>query len=125
MANWQPVRVTIETGDAELDSSGQFDAFTTGETWNGWATPHFSQEQAQRVAEWSQQLRSKLGPEAADIVRWDPALEGFIIESADDTGDDHPASRDDEAIYGLFVKEVGETLFPIGAWRWTWEIVQQ
>src|SRR5665811_2631910 len=82
MADWQNIRVTVALGDPELDNSGTCEAFTTGETWNGWAVPYFTAAEAQKVADWSQLVaRRSVDPDAQDKVRWDSEAAAFVLEN--------------------------------------------
>lgn len=119
MSDWQITTVTITTGNERLDAEAQFNAYTTGETWNGWIVPYFTESEGKRVAAWSvATARNAADPDVQDIVRWDEGGQSFILDSSDASGE-----TDSEFVAGHYVDEIGSTLFDIGARRWTWETV--
>lgn len=81
-----------------------FDGYTQGETWNGWACPYFTFEQAERLV----QAHSEKGFRA-----WydaDSDAFSFEIEASDD-------------IDSFSAQEIeGIKLYPIGTGCWIWEI---
>ena len=87
-----------------MDTFGDviFEGFTQGETWNGWARPYFTFEQAQQiVAAYNSQ-----GGQAS----YDNAEDVFSFKFGEDEIDIFPA----ESIKG-------QKLYPIGAGCWIWE----
>jgi hypothetical protein len=87
-----------------MDSFGDevFDAFTQGETWNGWARPYFTFEQAQGILK----AHCSQGRKAW----YDEECDAFAFEFNEGEVDKFPA----EAVEGL-------KLYPIGAGCWIWE----
>ena len=93
----RPGKFTIDTfGDAV------FDGFTTGETWNGWAHPHFTALQAQRIVE----AHNAQGGKAW----YDDAQDAFSFEMGEDEVDTFPAETIE-----------GKKYWPVGAGCWIWE----
>lgn len=83
-----------------------FEGFTTGETWNGFACPLFSREQAERLAEaWRARGRE---------ARYDARSDAFTfqMDGGDEEYDTFPAVAADE-----------EKLYPVGASCWIWDEV--
>jgi hypothetical protein len=90
-------RFTIDTFGEEV-----FDGFTSGETWNGWARPYFTFEQAQRVVE-AHKLQG--------VKAWyNDAEDAFMFEMGEGEVDAFPAEEVE-----------GRTLYPVGAGCWIWE----
>lgn len=92
---------------------GTFEGYTTGETWNGWAVPYFSLEEAQRII--------------ADYVAQPPSPDGQTRGEYDSDSDvvrlyDPSADEWDEIVA---VDVDGRTLYPVGTRYWTWEEVGQ
>ncbi|MBV9924480.1 MAG: hypothetical protein JOZ96_05510 [Acidobacteria bacterium] len=82
----------------------EFEGFTRGETWNGFACPLFTREQAERLAEaW----RAR-GHEA----RYDAGADAFTfqMDSGGEEYDTFPAVEAD-----------GQRLYPVGASCWIWD----
>ncbi len=83
-----------------------FPGFTLGETWNGFAKPYFTFEQAQRLATaWS-----STGTKAFYNDQQDAFV--FEMSGAPDDMDIYPAEEIN-----------GQALYPIGAGSWIWEQV--
>src|SRR5215213_4654130 len=79
-----------------------FEGFTLDETWNGWARPYFTFEQAQRIV----QAHTSWGGKAW----YDEGEDVFMFEFSRDEVDAFPAeSMDDRKLY------------PVGAGCWIWE----
>lgn len=98
-----------------LDATGDktFSGLTTGDDWNGWATPLFTQEQGLGVvAGWQAQ-----GWEA----RFDEVADKFVFSINHDfeTG----CSDEFEAFPAIEVE--GQKLYGIGAYSWMWEEVEE
>ncbi len=87
-----------------IDTFGNeaFDGFTLDETWNGWARPYFTFEQAQRIVE---AHRSH-----GDKAWYDEAEDVFSFEMGEDEVDSFPAETIE-----------GRKLYPIGTGCWIWE----
>ena len=83
-----------------------FEGYTKGENWNGWDCPYFTFEQAQRVLQTYNQLRSITG-EAQGY--YDAGADAFIF----------PA-EDEPEIYNAITSE-NEKYYPVGAFCWIWE----
>ena len=105
--------------DPETDAAGIFNAFTDGSTWNGWLVPYFTADEGRRVAAWTGlAARNSSEPDVQDTVRWDPEGKVFVPESHA-----FPGEPEREVVEGVHVPAVGQTLYGIGGYRWTWEIV--
>jgi hypothetical protein len=124
MARWSEIEVTVHVGDAEIDGIGVFHAYTRGERWNGFATPFFTRAEGQRVSEWSAAMARKFGRDSVETVVWDDALASFVLESSEylhEVGE--PIPRED-IVVGMEHERLGESVYGIGAYRWTWEEVK-
>src|SRR4051794_22172435 len=121
MREWQPVRVMIHQGDTEIDAMGVFDAYTLGDRWNGFITPYFTKEEGHRVAAWAEAMLSTYPPDAVETVRWDDALSAFVLESPDYPHQAGEPIPDEDLVPAVSAGEVGVDLYPIGAYRWTWD----
>ena len=90
-------RFAIDTFGDEI-----FEGFTQGETWNGWARPSFTFDQAQRIVE----VHRSNG-----MTAWyDREQDAFGFELSQDEVDTFPAE----------IVE-GQKLHPVGAGCWIWE----
>jgi hypothetical protein len=101
----------LESATFSIDClpESHFAGFNKGESWNGFACPYFTFDQAQEiVAAW--QAR---GWEA----RYKPRSDSFVFAVNQDlqTGE----SDDYEEFSGLVVD--GEKLYPVGAGSWIWD----
>jgi hypothetical protein len=83
-------------------ADGVFDGFTSGETWNGWARPYFTFQQAQSILEAHQAQGKK--------ASYDEAGDFFSFEFSEDEIDTFSAEMIE-----------GQKLYPIGAGCWIWE----
>ena len=81
----------------------QFEGFTDGEDWNGWACPYFPFETAQKIV-------AAHDPKTA---RYDEENDQFIFTVGDE-----------EEVYPA-VSENDRKLYPIGNGSWIWEISEQ
>ena len=91
-----------------IDTFGgvEFDGYTAGEEWNGWACPYFTREQGMQVVD----AHVRLGSGRA---RYDEPLDSFVFSfSGDKDGS--------EEIFSAVSLE-GRSLYPIGAFSWIWE----
>lgn len=95
----RPAKFTIDTFGEEV-----FEGFTQGETWNGWARPYFTFEQARRVVE----AHRARGGRAS----YDEAEDAFSFEIGEEEIDAFPAESLE-----------GQKLYPVGAGCWIWEEV--
>jgi hypothetical protein len=83
----------------------RFPGFTDGETWNGWARPYFTFEQAQAVLNAHKDHSWK--------AWYDETQDSFVFDFSHDGNDEldeFPA-----------VEIAGMKLYPIGAGCWIWE----
>ena len=88
---------------------GTFEGYTTGETWNGWAVPYFPLGEARRII--------------ADYDTQPPSLDGQTRGEYDSDRDVirlYDPSADEWDEIGS-VEHDGHTLYPVGAYLWTWE----
>ena len=81
-----------------------FHGFTQGETWNGWARPFFTYDEAQKIVTAHKEQRLN--------AYYDHESDGFAFEIASSEGE-----------YDIFssVEVVGMKLYPVGAGCWIWE----
>lgn len=96
----------------------RLEAYTLGETWNGWGCPYFTLDQAHRLVEvWQSH---------GFLAAYDHATEAFAFGPIDlEDGSDPalvPLSSDAVEWYVAEVVE-GRQYFPIGARGWIWDEV--
>ena len=94
-----------------LDALGAqtFDGYTHGETWNGWACPHFTLEQAQAILDaWQRQ---------GWAASFDAEARTFIFSTGHDL--DTGEASDSEQFGPADLQ--GRTLYALGASSWMWE----
>jgi hypothetical protein len=91
-----------------MDSEEHFTAWTNGESWNGWAMPHFEFGEAQRLVAWLKD----------DKARFDPAEDAFVTVSQDG----------EEEVWAACSIPVSDgssiKVYPIGAGCWCWDEVE-
>jgi hypothetical protein len=88
----------------------KYRGWTTGDRWNGWATPYFEMNEARRYA------ADSLTADMVIPMHYDPVKDAFI-----GINPDYP---DDPEVYkGALIDLHGRKLklYPIGAYVWTWE----
>ena len=89
----------IEGADA------QFEGWTEGRVWNGWAMPYFEFTEAGKV----------IGSMAVDTCRYDAASDAFVTVTSDDEEETWSAE--------IIALPDGGTVkaYPVGAGSWIWE----
>lgn len=103
----------LRPGTFFLDGvAGTFPGFTSGETWNGWATPLFSRDVALQIAA---ALRSTpTSTEGPMELRYDEDEDAFVLHD--------PFYPDEPTVWeATHDPSVPQPLYPIGTWTWTWE----
>lgn len=85
-----------------------FNGFTQGETWNGWACPFFTHDEAQKIV--------TAHKEHGLNAYYDQESDGFAFE-VESSGDD----------YDIFssVEVANMKLYPVGTGCWIWEEVAE
>lgn len=119
MTRWHQVKVMIDLGDEE---DAVFDAYTRGDSWNGWTIPFFTAEEGKRIMGWMHEL-AKQSPEEIETVTWDEERQAFML---DDPQYPHMIDKpipEEDVVNGVLIEELGLTLYGIGAYKWTWETV--
>lgn len=100
------------------DMIGPVDGWTDGATWNGWACPHFSREQADAVvAAWNAFLARNQITTCAPAF-YDAATDEYVwpVDTTDSRFDEEPEDRTGGT------DRDGMRLYSIGAWSWTWSL---
>lgn len=87
---------------------GEFEGWTDGTLWNGWATPHFELTEAKKVIK-------ALHPAKASF---DEAKDAFITESPDGEQEVWEANQI-KLPDGTQLK-----VYPVGAWAWCWDEIE-
>jgi len=85
----------------EIYGDNNFEGFTNGETWNGWACPYFTFQEAQKIVD----AHRKTGQNA----QYDEDSEAFLFEV-----------QNEEEFY-LPLNVEGRNLYSIGYSSWIWE----
>lgn len=101
--------MNLREANFQIDTYGAetFAGFTAGETWNGFACPYFTLEQAQHIVRAHQNLGLAAG--------YDRERDEFFFTL------EHGAEEGSE-LYGP-VSTGGLTVYPIGAGSWIWDEV--
>lgn len=83
---------------------------TEGETWNGWLSPAFDRDTANRVVD----DQKELGDED-DRLRWEqrPNDKGDLVDVVIIWNDGYPGEEE-------VIRPSKEGRYSIGGWRWTW-----
>jgi len=97
----------LRPGKFELDDSPQWEGFTYGETWNGWAMPLFANEVADQIME---HINSQCNPETEGI-KFDATINGYWYMP-------DKINYEDEA-EPFLIEETGLVAFGSGYWTWT------
>lgn len=102
----QEYRSKLVCGDWIRDQSKRYQAFTSGQRWNGWECPYFVFEVAKRLAQ--------------DMpgLQYDPATDEFVRE--DHCGPEYESlERFSSSL--IDIDGVPTKVYAIGAWSWCWE----
>jgi len=92
-------------GFSLMDSDESFSGWTDGNSWNGWAMPHFEFTEAERLIRWLNDGKS----------RFDEKRKAFVTFSTD---------GEEEVWEGTEIRvSDGTTVqaFPVGAGSWCWD----
>jgi hypothetical protein len=113
---WRLARFSLAIG---YDNEPVVEAWTQGETWNGWATPFFTEDQVNAMLAAFQAFPPYVTSEAPIVGTFD----GFTVSfpngySEEDGGpfDTWEATND-----GPLVDLLGESVWGVGAFSWTWQ----
>lgn len=103
-------RPILVCGEWLPNPSQGYQAYSTGQHWNGWACPHFTFEAAKKLALDMHGLQ--YDSEKDEFVCADPE------ELVGPSEERFPASVID-------IDGVATKVYAIGAWSWTWEPAEQ
>jgi len=98
---------------------GPYPGYTAGESWNGWATPYFEFETANRIAEAHVRI-----PELMKLDDIEPGAYRAEYDEAEDAFLFYEPVNDEEAYYHsqtITVRGREVKVYPIGTREWTWE----
>lgn len=90
--------------------NAEFEGFTDGDSWNGWACPYFTNQTAKTILK------------ASEINgyswRYDAAADAFLVSHIDD-----PESFEPERFESVNINVDGSNIvvYPVGAYSWIWE----
>ena len=118
-------RVTIPLDDPELDRIGVFNAYTTGDNWNGFVVPYFTESEGKRIGAWSRLLREKTSRGEDETVEWDEERRAFIMKDPHYPHEAGAPIPSEDIIEGRWNEDAGEMVYGIGAYKWTWEIAEE
>lgn len=90
--------------------NGPFGGYHDGSTWNGWACPHFTKMEADRILE----SFLKQPSVEANAAQYDSELDEYVFE--EDGNGPEPFGR------SRFSAPDGSPLYAIGTAYWTWQI---
>jgi hypothetical protein len=102
-----------------LPGDEQFEGWTTGETWNGWALPYFEFEESRRYAELQTRLAAEHPEWRLGTVSYDVEADAFVVANVDEPGDPEVWPAEEIEVDGEVRKVYG-----LGAGFWTWEQVE-
>lgn len=96
-------------------------------TWNGFLSPEFDRATAERIVAWNEKAIEEFGRDAADAFRWygDVLVERWSGAEEEVDWPETLSHGEDAELPEPFevVKRTGDGLYPIGAWAWTWDTV--
>ena len=95
-----------------MDGLGQYEAWTSGETWNGWATPHFEWAETRRLC-------ADLRKMVARVDGWE-AIAYYPNKQAYVGRDLYGESYNEYKRVNIVVNNRTIETYPIGAWAWCW-----
>ena len=107
-------QATMRQGKFTLDDSPSFAGWTTGATWNGFATPAFEKSEADKVAKF---IRSQGDHESIRYIE-DEQGDRYVFINSIDIMDGTLEDRTE--VFEGFDAKNGKHLFGIGAFAWTW-----
>ncbi len=119
MMRWHPVKVMIDLGDK---GDAVFDAYTRGNSWNGWTIPFFTAEEDKRIVDWTHEM-AKQSPEGIETVIWNEERQVFVLEDLQYPHTPAKPIPEEDVLAGVSIEELGLTLSGIGSYKWTWETV--
>jgi len=104
----RPIAVQLDGLNDANGSPRWFAAFTNGEHWNGFATPYFEKSVGDAIVA---AFNTPTPPRTSVGTRawYDAERDAFVFQDEED---------DEEAFAAVRID--GRTLYPIGAWFWTW-----
>lgn len=96
----------------EMFGNNDFEGFTDGDSWNGWACPYFSSETAEAVLKASER----------NGYRWqyDNESRSFLVRHSDDL-QDYESER--FSAMNILVNGSEHVVYAIGAYSWAWEML--
>lgn len=88
-----------------------FSGYTSGETWNGFACPLFSYDEATKILDL---LQERTGDETLESWEYEASKDKFLLHSS--------THEEPETFEGQPIEVEGEVvdLYPIGSYSWTW-----
>lgn len=103
-------------GRFSLDALGnaEFEGFTDGQTWNGWACPYFTYDMALNV------LRASTAN--GYTWRYDEESHSFLVWHDDDPENFEPDKFEESSI---LVDGADTIVYAVGAFSWAWEIASR
>lgn len=106
-AKWRKGRFSMDfLGDKSVEG------WTTGDLWNGWATPFFEKEAAEEVLREAAETYAEMG----ETYKWgfDPEGDAFTFQS--------PHDEEPDRVKGerITTPDGRKKVYGIGAYSWTW-----
>ena len=98
-----------------INENKEYEGYTFGEHWNGWACPRFTKEVSMEIMN---DFNTKEYP-----AWYDESIDSFIFQMEDG---DYQFDYNDPDKYEYFCEFEGVDieemhLYPIGAWNWIWD----
>lgn len=97
----------------ENQDDNAFEGYTTGELWNGWATPAFAIEEAHRLLDSLKRMKVASG-------YYDPKSDSFVISYE---GPEKYTGQYITVDTGAAIGITRIKVYPIGAYAWMWQEV--
>lgn len=101
---------------------GEFEGYTLGQHWNGWACPFFTKEVGMQVVEEFEKFNDKEGWGKGYKAWYDKEKDAFCFVDPNSTEEDDP-----EIYEGHDIVFENKTLhvYPIGSFGWVWDEVRE
>ena len=99
----------LKPSTVSFDEGPDFPCYLSPNTWNGWAMPYFTKEQADKVTEWTNSRGS------GEVMKYDAEKDAFTVSGI--IWSDDP---DEEPEVWEAIEHEGQKLYGIGAGSWTW-----
>lgn len=104
-SQWEKEKISVTLWGNEF-----FEAYSTGETWNGWKCPYFTKEVADKL------MTYLLKEGAMEKAYYDAEKDAYVLHVAD-------ADADEIEVWESEITKINDEIikvYPIGVFSWCW-----